>query len=477
MAAEDNFIVAIELGPSKVTGAAGRKQPDGAIHILAFAQEPSTSFIRKGRINNVNKMTQCLINMKEKLEQKLQKTVSRVYVGIGGMGMHTVANPVIKDFDSKIEITQEMVDRMADENRISASTERDILEAVPQEYRLGTQSQIDPVGILAESIECRFLNIVANTSVKEEIKSCFRNAGINIADMPITCLALADAMLSEAERRSGCVFVDMGSETTSVAVFKNNILRHLAVIPLGGANVNKDIMSLQIEDDEAEELKLKYGSAFQETIEGMAPIALRDGRTVSYEEFSGLVEARMEEIVQNINNQIKLSKYEKSQLIGGLVITGGASNMRDLDKALLRDTGFEKIRFVRNLRIGLRSPEYPRFNKEGDCNAALAILDKGETNCCGGELGQPLQQIFEEYQDPKPVENEAERLAAAEAEAKAKEEAEAKAREEEEARAAEEARLAAEEEKRKEKEENAKRWRDRWGKVKKFFDGLTNEDA
>ena len=74
--------------------------------------------------------------MKEKLEQKLQKTVSRVYVGIGGMGMHTVANPVIKDFDSKIEITQEMVDRMADENRISASTERDILEAVPQEYRL-----------------------------------------------------------------------------------------------------------------------------------------------------------------------------------------------------------------------------------------------------------------------------------------------------------------------------------------------------
>ena len=269
----------------------------------------------------------------------------------------------------------------------------------------------------------------------------------------------------------------MGSETTSVAVFKNNILRHLAVIPLGGANVNKDIMSLQIEDDEAEELKLKYGSAFQETIEGMAPIALRDGRTVSYEEFSGLVEARMEEIVQNINNQIKLSKYEKSQLIGGLVITGGASNMRDLDKALIRDTGFEKIRFVRNLRIGLRSPEYPRFNKEGDCNAALAILDKGETNCCGGELGQPLQQIFEEYQDPKPVENEAERLAAAEAEAKAKEEAEAKAREEEEARAAEEARLAAEEEKRKEKEENAKRWRDRWGKVKKFFDGLTNEDA
>ena len=72
-------------------------------------------------------------------------------------------------------------------------------------------------------------------------------------------LAVANNILTGPEKRSGCVFVDMGSETTSVAVFKNNMLRHLAVIPLGSANINRDIMSLQIEDDEAEELKLKYG--------------------------------------------------------------------------------------------------------------------------------------------------------------------------------------------------------------------------
>ena len=121
MATEDNFIVAIELGSSKVTGVAGRKQPDGAIQVLAFAQEPSTTFIRKGRINNVSKMTQCIISMREKLEQKMQKSISRVYVGIGGMGMHTVANTVARHFDSKVEITQEMVDAISDENRTSAS--------------------------------------------------------------------------------------------------------------------------------------------------------------------------------------------------------------------------------------------------------------------------------------------------------------------------------------------------------------------
>ena len=471
MATEDKFIVAIELGSSKVTGIAGRKQPDGVTQILAFAQEPSTTFIRKGRINNVNKMTQCILNMKEKLEQQLQKSVSRVYVGIGGMGMHTVANTVVKHFDSKVEITQEMVDAMCDENRNTASPDRDILESVPQEYRLGTQVQTDPVGILSDGIEGHFLNIVANQSVREEIRNCFRTAGVAIADLPITVQALADAMLTEPEKRSGCVFVDMGAETTSVAVYKNNLLRHLAVIPLGGANVNRDIMSLQIEDDEAEELKLKYASAIADNSgEKRKPIVLRDGRHIDFDEFSGLVEARMEEIILNIKNQIALSKYDKGQLIGGLVITGGASHLKDIDKAFVRDTQFEKIRFVRNIRIPLRAGEFGEFNVDGDCNSAIALLDKGEMNCCGGSLGQPT--LFEEHKEPEqpvltPEEQAEEEKRKAEAEAlRLKQEAEAKAA----AEAAERQRLKEEEERRRKE-----RLRSGWKKVSNFFSKLVSE--
>ena len=471
MAKEDNFIVAIELGSSKVTALAGRKQPDGAIQVLACAQEPAENFIRKGRINNVNKMTQCILNMKEKLEQQLQKSVSRVYVGIGGMGMHTVANTVVKHFDSKVEITQEMVDAMCDENRNTASPDRDILESVPQEYRLGTQVQTDPVGILSDGIEGHFLNIVANQSVREEIRNCFRTAGVAIADLPITVQALADAMLTEPEKRSGCVFVDMGAETTSVAVYKNNLLRHLAVIPLGGANVNRDIMSLQIEDDEAEELKLKYASAIADNSgEKRKPIVLRDGRHIDFDEFSGLVEARMEEIILNIKNQITLSKYDKGQLIGGLVITGGASHLKDIDKAFVRDTQFEKIRFVRNIRIPLRAGEFGEFNADGDCNSAIALLDKGEMNCCGGSLGQPT--LFEEHKEPEqpvltPEEQAEEEKRKAEAEAlRLKREAEAKAA----AEAAERQRLKEEEERRRKE-----RLRSGWKKVSNFFSKLVSE--
>lgn len=476
MATEDNFIVAIELGSSKVTGVAGRKQPDGAIQVLAFAQEPSTTFIRKGRINNVSKMTQCIISMREKLEQKMQKSVSRVYVGIGGMGMHTVANTVARHFDSKVEITQEMVDAISDENRTSANADRDILESVPQEYHLGAQTTIDPVGILADSIEGHYLNIVANSSVREEIRNCFRTAGVTIADLPITVQALADSMLTEPEKRSGCVFVDMGAETTSVAVYKNNLLRHLAVIPLGGANINRDIMSLQIEDDEAEELKLKYGSAVQESdTDAHKPIALRDGRTIPYDEFMGLVEARVEEIVLNVKNQISLSNYDVSQLIGGLIVTGGAANIRNIDKAFTRDTKFEKIRFVRSIRIPLRTPDYPGLNNDGDCNAAIALIDKGEINCCGGDLGQP--DLFDDPKDAEP-EPSAEELAAAEAKKKA-EEAEAQRKAEEEARI--KAEIEARERERKEREE-AKRnrrnkWKNSWKRMSNFFGNLVKEDS
>lgn len=445
MATEDNFIAAIELGSSKVTSIAGRKLTDGSIQILAFAQEPSTTFIRKGRINNVSKMTQCIHNIKDKMEQKMQKSISRMYVGIGGMGMHTVANTIIRHFDSKLEVTQEMVDSMCDENRNSANPDRDILESVPQEYRLGTQLQTDPVGILTETIEGHYLNIVASSSVREEIRNCFRNAGIGIADLPITVLSLADTMLSESEKRSGCVFVDMGAETTSVAVYKNNLLRHLAVIPLGGANINRDIMSLQIEDDEAEELKLKYGSAItSHDAENYDPIQLRDGRSVKYEEFAGLVEARAEEIILNVKNQISLSKYSKEQLIGGLIITGGASHLRDTDKAFVRDTEFDKIRFVRKGRFSISIHEYPDFNNNGEFNAALALIDRGEMNCCGGAIGQDNQsEGTNKTHVPTLEEIEAEEERKAQ---EAAEEAQRKIQEEEQKRRDEEERLKREEE-------------------------------
>ena len=462
MAKEDNFIVAIELGSSKVTALAGRKQPDGAIQVLACAQEPAENFIRKGRINNVNKMTQCITNIKEKLEKKLQKRISHVYVGIGGMGTHTVPNKVLRDFPGKTTVTSEIIERMADTNLAASTPEREILSVIPQEYKLGTQQLLDPVGVQTESIEGHFLNIVANSSICEDINNCFRQAGIGIAGMPITVLSLANAMLSESEKRSGCVFVDMGAETTSVSVYKNNLLRHMAVIPLGGANINRDIASLQIEDAEAERLKLTYGTAYSNFSDEEQPaIKLEDGRIINHDELCGLIESRMEEIIRNVENQIQLSKYNSSQLIAGIMVTGGAAKMPNIEKAFNEYTNFSKLRSLGKTRLQART-NIADFNADGSYNAVLSIIDEAEINCCGGEIGDNQNDFFLEQERQRKAEEAARKA------------------EEEKAAAEEAERLRLEEEERQREEEEKQRKRAKRNRffksMKDFLNNLVNEE-
>ena len=390
---DKKFIVTVELGSSKVTAVAGRREPDGVISILASVQEPSADFIRKGRINNVSKMRASVQKIRETLEQSIDRkkrvTLRGAFVGVTGMGMHTTKGIVRRTFSEKTEITQNIVDELCVENQRSAATpDRDVLESVALEYRLGAQRQSEPVGILADSIEGEYLNVMASSSMSVDVANCFEEGGLPVLKQPIAFEALADAMLGDTEKRSGCVFVDMGAETTSVAVYKNNLLRHLAVIPLGGANVTHDISSLfQIDESEAEALKLRYGHAISDESDAeTGAIALQDGRSVGYSELNAVVEARMEEILCNVKHQIELSGYGQGTLIAGIIVTGGAAKIRDCEKAIGEFTGFDKVRHATNTRLSVRGGGMD-FNKDGTLNVAIALIDKcddGEVNCCAG---------------------------------------------------------------------------------------------
>ena len=254
MAATD-FIVAIELGSSKITGIAGKKHADGSIQVLALASENSSDFIRKGVIYNLDKTAQSLTSIIKKLESTLKASIGKVYVGIGGQSLRTIRNTEVRHLEEETKISQELIDSIMDSNREVPIIDQEILEVAPQEYKVGINLLADPVGVPSDHIEGRFLNIIARSSVKQNIDKCFKQAGIEIADYIISPLALANAVLTNSEKRSGCMFIDFGADTTTVSVYKNNILRHLAVIPLGGSNITKDICSQQIEEEDAEELK------------------------------------------------------------------------------------------------------------------------------------------------------------------------------------------------------------------------------
>ena len=382
-----DFIVAIELGSSKMTGVAGKKNLDGSIQVLAVVKEDSSSFIRKGYVNNIDKTAQCIVNIVDKLEKQLKTSIKCVYVGVGGQSIRSVHNVITKDLPAETIVTEAMVNDLLDSNRNMEYPDLETIDVAVQEYKVDTQNQLDPVGIPCSHIEGNFLNILQRKTLNNNLNLCFQTAKINIADLFLAPLALADSVLTETEKRSGCALVDLGADTTTVSVYWKNVLRHLVVIPLGGNNITKDIASLLIEESEAEKMKLAYASAFTEVseIDNEKKYPIDDDRQVDCSKFIEIVEGRVEEIIANVWCQIPDEYCDK--LLGGIVLTGGGSNMKNIEKAFINYTHIEKVRVAKSVNLTIIGNQPEITAKDGRMNTVLGILAKGDINCAGRDLG------------------------------------------------------------------------------------------
>lgn len=382
--AATEFIVAIELGSSKISGIAGKKLTDGSLQILATANENATGCIRKGVIYNLDKTTLALTSIIKKLESALKASIGKVYIGMGGQSLRTIRNTEVRHLDEEIKISQELIDELKDSNRSVPIVGYEILGVAPQEYKVGNDLVEEPAGIQTDHIEGRFLNIIARNNLKQNIAQCCEAANIEIAEDAedlIAPLALANAVLTSDEKRSGCVLVDFGADTTTVSVYKNNILRHLAVIPLGGNNITKDICSQQIEEEDAEMLKIKYGKAFIDPnveIDENKIYSLDSKCSIQAILLEDIVEARVNEILDNVLNQIVLSSYD-SKLMAGAVLTGGGANLNLMKEAFKARTKIEKVKIAKETQITLKGIE---IKKDGSNNMLIALLAAGKENCC-----------------------------------------------------------------------------------------------
>ena len=445
-----DFIVAIELGSSKMTGIAGKKNLDGSISVLAVVREDSTSCIRKGVVYNIDKTVLCLTNIINKLETALKTKIAQVYVGVGGQSIRSMKNVIIKDLPAGTIVNQEMINELEDTNRSMSYTDLEILDAATQEYKVDSQYQLDPVGIQCSRLEGNYLNILWRKSFYRNLNKCFENAGIRIAELYLAPMALADSILTEAEKRSGCVLVDLGADTTTVSVYYKNILRHLAVIPLGGNNITK------VEEKEAEAIKLKYGCAYTDSnaIDNTLELKIDDDRKIESRKLIDIIEGRLEEIIENVRYQVPSEYLDK--LIGGIILTGGGSNMKEIETAFRNYTHISKIRVAKFVTQTINSKNADINAHDGTMNTILGLLEKGDYNCAGEDITNDLFNAGQEPTrptrvnggNPRPgvIPTEAERKAAAEEEArkkKEKEEEEARKKmekEEEEARIAKEKR-------------------------------------
>ena len=470
MVAAKEFIVAIELGSSKMTGIAGQKNLDGSINVLAVVKESSSSFIRKGVVYNIDKTAQCLTSIIKKLETQLKTEITKVYVGVGGQSIRSVRNVISKDLPSETIVTQDMVIDLMDANRNMTYQDQEILDAAVQEYKVGSQLQLDPVGIQATHLEGNFLNILERKTFYKNLNKCFETAGINVAEMYLAPLALADSVLTEAERRSGCALVDIGADTTTVSVYSKNILRHLAVIPLGSNNITKDIATLQMEESDAESMKLKYASAYTDNndIDNDLKYSIDTERQIESRKFIEIVEGRLEEIIENVWYQIPSEYYDK--LLGGIILTGGGSNMRNIEKAFTNHTHVEKVRIAKTVTQTIQSNNEDIKSRNGMMNTVLGLLAKGDINCAGegldpnGDLFSTRKEKEHTPIDQRPIRQPGEippGVILTQTEKKAAEEEKRRQQEEED-------RLKREEELRQqEEEERVRRENSTWSKLKK----------
>jgi len=476
------FIVAIELGSSKMTGIAGKKNLDGSIQVLAVVKEESSSFIRKGYVYNIDKTAQCLTNIVNKLEKQLKTSITQVYVGVGGQSIRSIRNVITKELPADTVVTQDMVIELMDNNRNMKYPDQEILDAAVQEYKVDSQYQLDPVGIQCEHIEGNFLNILQRKAFYKNLNLCFEAAGINVAEMYLAPLALADSILTETEKRSGCVLVDLGADTTTVSVYSKNVLRHLAVIPLGGNNITKDIASLQMEESDAEQMKLKYATAFTDNndIDNNLKYSIDQDRQIESRKFVEIVEGRLEEIIANVWCQVPEEYCDK--LLGGIILTGGGANMKDIEKAFANYTHIDKVRISKFITPTIISNLPEITAKDGRMNTVLGLLVKGDINCAGQELDpngdlfatkQPQQETAEQRRARQASEIPAGVVRTADEIRRAEEEARMK-REEEERIAREKAEEEARIEAQRRKENSPWNKLGRW--IKKAADEIVKEE-
>ena len=468
------FIVAIELGSSKMTGIAGQKNLDGSITVLATVEENSSSCIRKGVIYNIDKTCQCLTSIIKKLKNFLKQDITQVYVGVGGRSIRSLKNVIVKDLPGASIISQDMINELMDINRNMTYPDQEILDAATQEYKIDNQYQIDPVGIQCSHLEGIFLNILWRKNFYNNINTCFENANISIAEMYLAPLAMADSVLTDSEKRAGCMLVDLGADTTTVSVYYKGILRHLSVIPLGGKNITKDLSGLQLEDADAEKMTRKYAKAYTDisNIDPTLNYSVDKDRTIESKKFIEIVEARVEEIVENAWFQVPVEFSDK--LMGGIILTGGGSNMPEIDKVFKTHTHIDKVRIAKFVTQTVNSKDPKITNHTGMMNTVLGLLAKGDMNCAGSEFNNDLfdnldnrpttgtgAEAHKTPRNPNETVGTGVVLTAAEKQ-KAEEEARRKREQEEE-----EARLLAE----KEAEEEAKRRKEN-SLVHKFMRGF-----
>lgn len=367
----EKIVVGLDIGTTKICAIVGRKNEYGKLEVLGLGKAESEGVI-KGIVTNIDKTVFAIEKAVREASDMSGIDIGLVNVGIAGQHIRSsIHHGSITRNSKEDEISIEDVNRLTEDMyRIVIPPGSEIIHVMPQDYIVDYEEGIkDPVGMSGVKLEADFHIITAQTSAINNINKCVRRGGLEIEDLILEPLASSLAVLSEEEKEAGVCLIDIGGGTTDIAVFYDNIIRHTAVIPFGGNILTTDIQhGLQVMAKQAEQLKTRFGKAIAEEaspneIVSIPGIRNRTAKEISVKNLSSIIQARMEEIIEMAHTEIINSGYE-NRLAGGIVITGGGSQLSCLKQLVEYMTGMDTRIGYPNEHLGkskmeaVKSPMY-----------------------------------------------------------------------------------------------------------------------
>lgn len=362
--------VGLDIGTTKIVAMIGRKNEYGKIELLGIGKAKSLG-VHRGVVNNI---TQTIQSIQQAVDEAIAVSgvqISDAIVGIAGQHIRSLQHSdYITRTNSQEVIDETDLEKLENQvHKLVMLPGEEIIHVLPQEFKVDGQAEIkEPIGMYGGRLEANFHVVVGQVSSIRNIGRCIKSAGLSLAGITLEPLASADAVLSQEEKEAGVALIDIGGGTTDLAIFKDGIIRHTAVIPFGGNVITEDIKEgCSIIEKQAELLKTKFGSAWpgenkDNEIVSIPGLRGRDPKEITLKNLSKIIHARVVEIIEQTFVEIRNYGHEeaKKKLIAGIVLTGGGAQLKHIKQLVEYITGMDT-------RIG-----YPNEHIAGDSDESIS---------------------------------------------------------------------------------------------------------
>ncbi len=352
---EQPIIVGLDIGTTKIAAIAGRKNEFGKLEVLGFGRANSNG-VQHGMVLNIDQTIRAIQSALESCyEFNPDLDIKEVYVGIAGQHIKSMqTRGDIVRHNNENEISQLEIDQLiANQYKTYIPAGDQIIDVIPQEFTVDNfQNITNPIGYSGVKVGANFHIITGDRNAIRNINRSVEKSNLKVKDLVLQPLASAAAVMSEQDLEAGVAIVDIGGGTTDLAVFYEGVLKHTAVIPFGGENITRDIKEgLGVLKTQAEQMKVQFGSALAEQAKSNAYITIPGLRGMSPKEISvkmlaEIIQARMSEILDFVTYQLRQVGIENKMLNGGVILTGGGSQLKHLIQLTEYVTGLDA-------RIGL----------------------------------------------------------------------------------------------------------------------------